>query len=123
MLIFRIEAKNNPRTGCFQGDDSPADRARQVALRTGVFDPYEHPGPPSEGINIHYREVCGLPHLDAYRTWFVTPAVRAALYESGTHHMRVYDVPDDRVKKGMLQVCFNPDHATSVRLATPEEMS
>jgi len=123
MMIFRIEAKNDPREGCFQGPDSPARRARIVAHKTGVLDPYCHPCPHDEGLYISGSEVCGLPHLSAYHTWFVTPAVRAALYESGTHHMRVYDVPDNLVKKGMLQVCFNPDHATSVRLATPEEMA
>ena len=121
--IFRVESRTNPREGCFRRFDAPAEKARAVALALGVVDPFNHPEPRDEGLYLSAREVCGMPNLDAYRTWFAHPNVRAALYESGTHHMRVYTLPADKVQVGMLQVLFDPDDAVRVRLATPEEMA
>jgi len=124
MLVYRIEAIDNPRVGAFNGSNGPAHYAREQAVREGVLDPYSHPTPQMEGLKIFYdQHVCGFPHLDAYRTWFVTPTVRKALWEGDTHHMRVYDMPDHLVQVGMLQVVFNPDEAISVRLATAEEIA
>lgn len=65
----------------------------------------------------------GFQSLEVYRIWFVTPTVRAAIYNQNVYHMRVYDVPDTDYKQGMVQVTFNPDAAISVRIATKEEMS
>ena len=122
MLIYRIESLDDSRKGPWNNDDNAAYYAHCVADRLGVISPYRHPTPGNDGIDIDWEDVCGLPSLDAYRTWFAHPKVRAELYKHNMH-MRVYDVPDHLIKKGMLQVCFRIHDATSVRLATKEEMS
>ena len=103
---------------------SPAMFAIVQAEKDHVFIPSNHPEPYNDkgiGRCAFLREVCGFPSLNAYRCWFVTPRVRAALYTYDTHHMRVYDVPDEFVITSMIQCLFDPNKATSVRLATPEE--
>jgi len=120
VLVYRIERKDNPYMGAFTGEDCAASAARIVAFQEGSFDPFDHPTPvryPKPG------EHCGFPHLDAYRTWFSTPAQRAALYADGHYHLQVYDVPDHHVHVELIQVLFDPMNATHCRDATPEEIA
>jgi hypothetical protein len=116
MLIYRVERKDRPSVGPFTCSHA-AEHAADQARREGVFVPHNHEPP----LLINSVQNCGFPSLAVYRQWFQTPGVRKALYDEGTCHMRVYDVPGTLVIHDRLQVLFQIAHATSVRVATPEE--
>ena len=121
MIIYRIEHINHPTDGAW-GLCGAASRAIVQAYRESTFIASWHPGPDHDKGIARYPnldEFCAFPSLDAYRSWFVTPTVRAALYD-GPAHMVVYTVTHVTARS-MLQCLFRMEDVIAKRVATPEE--
>lgn len=120
MLIYRIQHRSHPTDGAW-GVCCAAHDAMCQASMENAFIAAAHPTPRTEfGRSPDPDEFCAFPSLDAYRSWFTTPTVRAALYKSGLAHMMVYEV--EPTERSMLQCLFRFEDVISEREATPDEM-
>lgn len=121
MIVYRIQHRDHPTDGAW-GVCQAAQDAIAQALNEGAFIASDHPNPYRDfGCSPNFDEFCAFPSLDAYRAWFTTPTVRAALYKSGKAHLMVYEV--EPTERSMLQCLFRFEDVTSSRPATPEEYS
>jgi hypothetical protein len=115
MKVWRLESQSGE--GVFSAG---AVSRIPWALREGgrARDPYSHPEPESEGLEMDDEWFCSFASLAQYKLWFNTKAQRAHLTQQGVT-LKLYDVPSLYVKRGKSQTIFVKEQAKHIASRKP----
>jgi hypothetical protein len=115
MKVWRLESREG--LGVFAA--GAVSRIPWKLLEGGrARDPYRHPDPESEGLEMDDEWFCGFASLEQYKIWFNTKAQRAHLTQQGVR-LKLYDVPSRYVKRGKAQTIFVKEQAKHIASRKP----